>query len=69
MSPTMLASPDSYERLKRLNATGIRIDALARLYKRRDTVDALIECLEEYARSAATRPAYINDFIAARKCS
>lgn len=69
MSPITLPTPDSHERLDRLNANGMRRDALARLYRRRETVDALIETLEEYARLAAARPVYISEFIAERKCS
>jgi hypothetical protein len=68
-NPILLPSPDSRERFRLLSEDNLRIDALARLYKRRDAVENLIRSLEDYQCAVARRPAAIREFISERKCS
>lgn len=67
--PITLPSPESVERHEMLNSDQFHMEALERLYKRRQVVLNLIRSLEDYERTAARRPVEMERLIAARKCS
>jgi len=49
--PIPLPSPTSIERYSRLSVDSLRLQALARLYERRLTLENLIQALEDYEES------------------
>ena len=67
--PLMLPSPGSSERSRALPVNLLRRQALARLYRRRDTVENLIRSLEDYQRLKAGHGGICLDISAGRKCS
>jgi len=63
--PALAAS----ESFRRLCTDSLRQQALERLYRRRDTVNDLIGCLEEYERVSTPRGGNVLSINAGRKCS
>jgi hypothetical protein len=57
------------ESFRRLCTDSLRLQALERLYRRRDTVNDLIGCLEEYERVSTLRGGNVLSINAGRKCS
>ncbi len=67
--PLMLPSPDSSERTKTVPVNSLRRQALARLYRRRETVENLIRSLENYEQAQTGHRMNCVSITAGRKCS
>jgi len=62
-----IPSPNSTEKPSRTDS--LRLDALARLYKRRSALEKLIRSLQDYQEVASARSVEISEIISVRKCS
>lgn len=65
----MLPSPTSAERSRAVSVNIFRRQALQRLYRRREVVEALIRTLEDYQEAKTSQVAVCLDISVARKLS